>query len=147
MVAVTGIRDLHPDSGPLVRRVITALAQSCEEMRFGGARGVDTLALQAAHATGGNCRLVVVVPGRLHEQPSCARDAAERYAHHIVELRQRLCRDAFLRRNVRLVEGVDLLAAFPDQQGRGGTGHAMREAQRRRIRVQTTIVRKSPVPT
>jgi predicted Rossmann fold nucleotide-binding protein DprA/Smf involved in DNA uptake len=146
VIAVTGIRDLHPDSESAVAGAIAlALAAPATELRFGGARGVDTVALAAAlaarEARGHEARLHVFVPGRATEQPLEALDAIRR-ADLVTELGLPRGRAwTYLKRNEAMLAGADSVLAFTDGRADGGTAATIALAHARGIPV--TLVRVS----
>ena len=85
IVAFTGIRDLGKgDEDAIGRGVFALLARGVTSMRFGGARGADTVALEAA----GDAPIerVVVVPYQVADQPWVAQQAIKRHATRVIEL-------------------------------------------------------------
>lgn len=132
IVAVSGIRALAQESHADVERAIGYLLD-VDGIRFGGADGVDTVALASAlELVDASC--AVIVPGRLADQPAESQRIARR-ASQIVELGLGLSRDAYLRRNDALLEGADMLLAFTDGRRTGGTAHTIRRARRAKIPV------------
>lgn len=111
IVAITGSRDLGPgDEARIEMAMAECLDWACvREIRFGGARGADTVALRAAHDIRGADRLprlVVIVPNELGDQPRDAVAAAQGCADVIVELELGELRpSAFHARNRNLIEG------------------------------------------
>lgn len=137
IVAVSGIRDLAHESHADVERGIGYLID-VDEIRFGGAQGVDTVALAAAiELVDAHSR--VIVPGRLVDQPLESQRVARR-ASEVVEMGMRLDRQAYLRRNDALLEGADLLVAFTNGRISGGTAYTMRRAREAKIAVVTVPV-------
>lgn len=147
-IAVTGSRDLGPKGRQRVRRAVGRVVEIERPgvMLFGGARGVDTEALVAAHRTRRKLgrrspRLVVVVPGRVEDQPRDARDAIRACADEVVELGlPTRFPSSYHRRNQALVEGADALLAFPLARDTRGTYHTVGLARRKRIPVD--VVRR-----
>lgn len=149
-IVITGPRDLitTPGSGGgdvVVRREVAAMvAAPALGVVFGGARGVDTVALEAAGRARGRTKrpyLLVVVPGRVDEQPYPSAVTIREWADEIIELRLPLARPvSFSTRNSRMLveaarrspDGVEpLLAAFPPEHGLqqgGGTYDTIRRA-------------------
>ncbi len=145
---VTGIRDLSRASERAVDRAIAeALERDLDEMRFGGARGTDTVALRAAFAwrqVRGSAKplLRVYVPGRLIEQPAEARAVADRCADAVVGLGLPLQHaSSYLDRNEAMLEGADTLLAFTDGRMQGGTAWTLQRAAERGMEVVTVSVR------
>lgn len=149
IVTISGIRDLDPDCDQDVINGIGALFRhrgpGLTELRFGGARGTDTLALRAAHTYRGDRstpRLVVYLP--------CTRGVAPREARSSLSLADEVIemggnpgdKGSYLRRNVRMTAGADMLLAFADGET-GGTGHAIACARvKGGVEVQVLAVRR-----
>lgn len=144
LVAVSGIRDIEPEDADRV--VAPAMQKVCDdhplEIRFGGARGVDTIALAAAlRYRYRKTQLTIIVPGFLSEQPPIARRVAERALQErhtrLIELELPLnVPTSFTASNIRLLhphkgEKVDALLAFRhSRQGvKGGTLQTMKQAK------------------
>lgn len=113
-------------------------------LRFGGAIGVDSVALNAAHqARRPRHRLIfiVIVPAKLADQPEHARLTALRCADQIIELGfPRGAKWAYLRRNDRLLDGAQRLLAFTDGRQTGGTAYTIERAIQRKLDVQIVRV-------
>ena len=148
-VVVTGARDVGVASVPYVDSMITLIAGSRPAgMVFGGARGVDTIALTAAwraRATGRVPVLVAVVPGRKEQQPPEAQ-VALRLADEIIELGLPLDQPrSYQTRNERMLTEAILrddsetpvVVAFPlDGVEKGGTRNCIHAAQGRGLDVR-----------
>lgn len=141
VVAVTGIRDLDPGSVPDVDLAVVEEARRAGEMRFGGARGSDTVALRAA--CGLDIERVVYVPFRLRDQPEDARHAVRTCASRIVEMRLVRERSSYRRRNEALLRGASLLLAFTDGIDTGGTAWTIRRARALGIPVSVVPVARA----
>ena len=139
ITAISGIRDLHPDSMSVVRKAVTALVLHVPEssphhtLHFGGALGVDSVALQAAFDCHDDAPvptlLYVFVPFTLARQPRAAREVIERCAAMVIALDLPGSASwAYLRRNDRMLAGADRLGAFTDGRLKGGTYYTMRKA-------------------
>jgi len=98
------------------------------EYIFGGARGVDTEALEYLGRTQNAAWRTVIVPNRVADQPAVARGAIGRWADTVVELRNP-GPGRYQIRNVAMVDRGDRLVAFYDFRGRGGTYNAMEYAR------------------
>jgi DNA polymerase III epsilon subunit-like protein len=135
VVAVTGHRYITAEDGATVARVV-AEYPACKWV-FGGAIGVDTVALREARKAGLSW-LEVIVPGTVAQQPPEARRAIEECADSVVEMRARNLRDsaAFMDRNKAMVHAASEVLAFTDG-GPSGTRNAMEYArfQARPVRV------------
>ncbi len=134
VTVVSGIREAHPSAEALVESVMAELCADSAELRFGGASGVDTMALQAVCDV--PVERVVYVPSVLAAQPGAARKVAQRCATRVVELG--LPRGAgwtYLRRNDAMLVGADRLVAFTDGRSSGGTHYTIQAAQRAGLEV------------
>ena len=89
--AVTGHRAISEADADVVRRTIAA--EPAGVWIFGGALGVDTVALRAAREAGLSW-LEVIVPGTVAQQPPEARRAIEECADDVTEMRAGNLRDA-----------------------------------------------------
>lgn len=148
IIAITGIRDLHLDSHPAVASVIQAYVKAFPkaEFRFGGALGVDTVALRAAHAVHlppeenfvrigsqapvRRARCTVIVPFTVADQPYEAATAIRQCAKTVQELKLPRGKQAFLTRNGELIRDADLVLAFTDAKLEGGTHYTMTLARK-----------------
>ncbi len=146
-VAISGLRDLHPEDEAKVEEAILALAQARPSLVIlGGARGTDTLALRALLASGLHQHLLVMVPGTLADQPSEARDAIEenRARLEVRELGLSVSdKRSYLARNRAMLDEADALLAFSDGSSRGGTAYTIGEARRRGLAVEVVRVRRA----
>ena len=145
VVVISGLRDVDPASTSIVEDAVREVfAQYApDELRFGGARGVDTLALLAARAVGVR-RRVVYCPGTVADLPIEAR-AAIGAATEVIELGAApLGKVAFFARNRAMLVGADRLIAFTDGRIGGGTAHALTTA--RKLGLPVTVVRIGAVP-
>lgn len=80
VTAVSGIRDIAPDSFADVELVLAEeVARGVGELRFGGALGVDSIALAAA--CGATAERRVFVPFTLRDQPVEAREVVAASCH------------------------------------------------------------------
>lgn len=136
VVAVTGHRAITAADAEVVdAEVRRMLDEGVTRWVFGGARGVDTVALLAAWGPGREC--TVIVPGTVAQQPPEAREAIRERADHVVELRGNLAsREVYHRRNEALVAAASEVLGFSDG-GPSGTRQCMETAreQRRPVRV------------
>ncbi|MBI2060355.1 MAG: hypothetical protein HYT87_11350 [Nitrospirae bacterium] len=138
-VAFTGRRD----AGPGVREVIGKIVaeeislHAPVELLFGGASGADTIALDEAAKviaelpSEKRTRLVVILPGRLPDQPHDARAVIEQHADEIHQLKLRPCfPSSYRKRNQVLVDRSDRVVAFWDGREKGGTHMTMALARK-----------------
>lgn len=149
-VIVTGARELDAVGSALVDRVIAAVFFSPPlGLIFGGAWGVDTEALVAAHRhrrIRGTCPLVVVVPGTVAQQPRVAAQAIGAYADEVIQLKLDLSRSrSFQVRNERMLtegrlrdpEECPVVVAFPvSGVMTGGTRNCIAAARSRALPVE-----------
>ena len=159
-VVITGIRDLHPEDRPIVEQEMARLVTSgsVQVIIFGGARGVDTLALQNARFIRGSRTsqatpiLFVIVPATVNDQPRKAREIIVSCADEIMEMRLDPDNpDSYHRRNAKMLdralalEGSTrhvLCLAFWDGK-KGGTADCVERAKLRGIPVQVVAVRRA----
>lgn len=138
VTVVSGIRDLAKSSHHVVELATLGAASQADELRIGGALGVDTVALEAACDT--NVRKAVYVPFTVAKQPKAARAAIERCADEIVALKLGSPRNkgAYLQRNYIMLAGAQRLVAFTDGRETGGTAATIRKAKE--LGVETLVV-------
>lgn len=107
IVVVSGIRDLASSSEGAVSDAVLEHAERATEIRFGGALGVDTVALGAV-AEMPAVRKVVYVPFTIADQPASARRAFA-WADEIIQMRlpgtPSTNPGAYLARNRRMLLG------------------------------------------
>ena len=154
IVAITGHRHLLPADAALVTARVEALIYEVRPavVIFGGAVGVDTVALAAAqhhrsHRGGTvrahHSRLVVIVPDVVAAQPHEAREAIRLYADEVVELRNPITSTdqwaAYHARNRVMVDRATHVLGFWDGDTRTGTGSCVAYAARmgREVWVET----------
>lgn len=143
IVAITGHRALTPADEVLVTARVDALIYDVRPSAviFGGAVGVDTVALWAAmrprtkgtvrlHRT----RLVVIVPDTVRAQPHAAREAIRVCADEVVEMRNAITRAdgwaAYHARNREMVDRADAVLGFWTGDHASGTGACLAYARR-----------------
>lgn len=137
VVAVTGHRHItSADAATVEREVAAEVAAGARRWVFGGAIGVDTVALLAAWGPSQHC--TVIVPGTVAQQPAAARKVIETRADDVVEMRAaNLSSSApYMLRNTAMVHASSRVLAFTDG-GPSGTRNAMEYArfQARTVRV------------
>jgi hypothetical protein len=145
ITVVSGIRDLARSSHHTVEHVVHEELQRRDlaVLRFGGALGVDTVALLAAAEARPSVALEVFVPWTISSQPVASREAIQRSGARVVELRLAdRTKAAFLRRNDSMLNGADRLLAFTDGRTTGGTHYTICGANLRRLDVRTIRVAK-----
>lgn len=126
--SITGRRDVKASSIPIIEEKISTL-QNAERINFGGALGVDDIALHAAdRLLPSSVELIVVFPDRIIPERIAGTRAT------CIELKKSITKDdywyAFQFRNEHLVNYSDYLIAFWDGVKRGGTWNAMKYAKR-----------------
>lgn len=138
IAAVTGHRNILSRSAWDVEAAVLDMLPYVKEMRFGGALGVDTIALAAAAAADGNATLRVFCPGRVRDLPRLAQGIAVDHADAFVELQGDPSSAAsYHARNRAMVDGTaglppcDVLLAFSDGRPGGGTQATIDYASRR----------------
>lgn len=124
VIAISGHREGYARSEMF--RGLRALRAN--EYIFGGARGVDSEALDFLGRTQNAAWRTVIVPNRVADQPAVARTAIAAWADDVVELRN-TGPGRFQIRNRAMVDRADRLAAFYDFRGRGGTYNTIEYAR------------------
>lgn len=137
VVMVTGHRHItSADVATVEREVAAEVAAGARRWVFGGAIGVDTVALLAAWGPSQHC--TVIVPGTVAQQPAEARKVIEARADSVVEMcAANLSSSApYMLRNAAMVHASSRVLAFTDG-GPSGTRNAMEYArfQARPVRV------------
>ena len=115
-IAITGHRD-YADPAAMYRGLDRIGAR---QYYFGGARGVDTDALQYISQTQPEAIRTVVVPNTLADQPVEARAAIRQHATNVIELKN-AGPDRYQLRNQFMVNKADKTVGFYNYSGRGGT--------------------------
>ena len=135
-IAITGHRE-YPDRSALFNGLDRLRAR---EYFFGGARGVDSDALQYIARTQPRSIRTVVVPNRVLDQPVQARAMIQRHATRVIELRNTGA-DRYMVRNRFMVDRSTRVHAFYDFRGRGGTYNTIEYARSigRNVTVQPMI--------
>ncbi len=135
-IAITGHR-VYPDRSALFSGLDRFRAR---EYYFGGARGVDSDALQYIARTQPNSIRTVVVPNRVIDQPTGARAVIRANATRVIELRNTGA-DRYMIRNRFMVDRATRLQAFYDYRGRGGTYNTIEYANSigRNVTIQPMI--------
>lgn len=126
VIAITGHR-VYPDPANLYRGLDRLNAR---EYYFGGARGVDTDALNYISRTQPGSVRTVVVPNRVIDQPFISQEAIRLHATRVIELRN-TGSDRYMIRNRFMVDKSTHLRAFYDFRGRGGTYNTIEYARSR----------------
>ena len=130
-IAISGIRDFTADDATLVEKTVAQLlSTSRTELRFGGARGTDTVALvTAGRLAVPNVLLTVIVPSTVSQQPVDAQEVIQKYAHKVVEMKLVLSdKRSYQQRNVALIAEADGLLAFWHGKP-GGTANCINAAR------------------
>lgn len=123
-ITITGHRD-YPDRAALYRGLDKL---SANQYYFGGARGVDSDALEYISKTQPGSIRTVVVPNRVIDQPVVARETIRNHATNVIELRNSGPERYFIR-NRYMVDNSQKTVSFYDFRGRGGTLQTMNYAQ------------------
>lgn len=130
-VMVTGHRHMTN------RKIIAAAVRSCARALgephgwvFGGALGVDTIALEEVTRAGVAAHTIVVLPNTLAHAPVASRAAIEACRPTIIELHMDPSnRASYLRRNDYMLDMSRHVLAFYDGDPRSGTGYTVRRAE------------------
>ena len=115
VVMVTGHRHItSADVATVEREVAAEVAAGARRWVFGGAIGVDTVALLAAWGPSQHC--TVIVPGTVAQQPPDARAAIEARADDVVEMGARNLRtaEAYHARDRMMCHRASRVLAFLD---------------------------------
>ncbi len=131
-IAITGNRNIqNPD---IIYDVMAEVLTSADvdEVLFGGAKGVDSYALQYCYdiikETGQKCVLSVIVPFTIDDQPKSSISIIKKCSDNVIEMKQDFSKFAYLRRNNELVNRADLVIAFWDGKD-GGTKYTIKKAK------------------
>jgi len=124
IIGITGHRN-YPDRAALIRGLDNLRGR---EYVFGGARGVDTDALEYISKTQPRSIRTVIVPNRVINQPAISQTAIKNYSTNIIELRNTGA-NRFQLRNQAIVDRSTHLRAFYDFRGRGGTYNTIQYAK------------------
>lgn len=132
-IAITGHR-IYPDRSQLFRGLDQLRAK---QYYLGGAKGIDTDALEYLGRTQPNTQRTVVVPNRLANQPVSTQVITKRYSTQIIELKN-TGSDRYMIRNRYMVDRADHLRAFYDHRGSGGTYNTINYARAQGKQVSIT---------
>ncbi len=146
ITVVSGIRDVDPEWIPDIELAMAGEVAVSREIRFGGALGVDTFALEAVCKVR-RLRRVVYVPFKLRDQPRATLPAIDHCSTRVIELNLPRSKDAYLQRNRAMLKGADRLLAFWDGRHSGGTWWTIKEAHKMRLPVQVVSVTGSRTQT
>lgn len=124
IIAITGHRNFT-DVGALYRGLDRTNAR---QYIFGGARGIDSRALEYVGKTRPYSMRTVVVPNQLSHQPYQARVVISKYATNIVELRN-TGYNRYQLRNEYMVNKSSAVRAFYDYRPTGGTYNTIQYAR------------------
>lgn len=131
-ISITGTRSAKNKHASKIYETLSGFIEHFkpEKMYFGGALGVDTIALMLSKKitleVGINTELIVVFPDTKHQAPIDAAHAAVDYADDIIELENKIIREngykSYRTRNEYLVDHCDMLIGFPkDNNPRSGS--------------------------
>lgn len=137
IIVFSGIRDLIPESYANVELAVLDSAIIANELRFGGAIGSDTIALDTACDIDVRSVLHVFVPWTIKDQPKRTQEVIAR-ADVISELKLPRHNGAYLTRNDVMLKGANQLIAFTDGREDGGTAYTIKRAQA--VNVPTEII-------
>jgi hypothetical protein len=142
IASITAHRDLAPSDAAVIQGAMQTLVAhpSVDAIYFGGARGGDTIALQAAlyFRQGQRPWLTVVVPDRVEKQP-VETHFWTRKADEVIELRNEITKadyfQSFTIRDRYLVDVATYLVAFFNDNYKTGTGKTVRMAEKDGLQV------------
>lgn len=142
-IGITGHRDIGEGKAWDVRAKMCEIVEATPKtMIFGGARGVDTIALEWAHyyreaVKSKTPSLIVIVPGKVKDQPTYAAKIIRKCADGIIEMGLDMANPkSYRERNERIVGMADLVVAFWNGIARGGTWHCKQTAQSSGVEVE-----------
>lgn len=124
IIAIAGHRD-YPDRAALYRGLDGLRAR---QYYFGGARGVDSDALEYLSRTQPGSIRTVVVPNRVIDQPLSSRAIIKQHATEVIELNNAGA-DRYMIRNRYMVDHSTRVHAFYDFRGSGGTFNTIEYAR------------------
>lgn len=124
IIAITGHR-VYPDRAALYRGLDR---MSARQYYFGGARGVDSDALEYISKTQPQSIRTVVVPNKVSDQLRSSQIMIKRHASNVIELKN-TGRNRFMVRNRYMVDKSTKLNAFYDFRGKGGTYNTIEYAR------------------
>lgn len=130
-IAITGSREIK--NADIIYDVMCEVLTSTDidEIFFGGAVGVDSIALQYIYdileSINKFCRLTVIVPFTVSKQPKSVIPIIYKYSNKIIEMKQSFSKYAYLKRNDELVRHACLVIAFWDGRD-GGTKYTINKA-------------------
>jgi len=125
IIAITGHR-YYPDRAALYRGLDGLRAR---QYYLGGARGVDTDALEYLSRTQPKSIRTVVVPNRVIDQPLYSQTIINKNASNIIELKN-YGPDRYMIRNRYMVDHSTKVNAFYDFRGSGGTFNTIEYSKR-----------------
>lgn len=124
IIAITGHRD-YPDRAALYGGLDDMKA---DHYYFGGARGIDSDALEYISRTQPGSERTVVVPNRVIDQSFEAQRIIKQHATNVIELRN-TGPDRYMIRNEYMVDKSTEVRAFYDFRGKGGTHNTIEYAR------------------
>lgn len=145
ITAFSGIRDLAQESYGAVEMSVLDAAVTSDELRFGGAMGSDTVALDVACDIDVRSVLHVFVPWTVKDQPKRVQDTIK-HADIVTELGLPKNNEAYLIRNKVILTGADQLIAFTDSREEGGTAYTIKHALAVNIPVEIVLVKGTKNP-
>lgn len=134
-IGITGHR-LYPDRAAVFRGLDRLNARA---YNLGGARGIDSDALEYLSRTKPGVRLNVICPNRVRNQPAAARAAIDRYATNVIELKN-AGPARYQIRNKYIVDHSDRMVAFYDGRGSGGTYNTINYARAQGRPLETILL-------
>lgn len=124
VIGITGQR-VYADRGALFQGLDRLKAN---RYLLGGARGIDSDALEYLAKTQPGSSRTVVVPNRIGNQPAAAQQTTARYASEVIELKN-TGPDRYQIRNKYIVDNSNRMAAFTDGRKSGGTFNTIQYAK------------------
>jgi len=124
IITITGHR-IYPDRASLYQGLDRIHAK---QYYFGGARGIDSDALEYLARTQTASIKTVVVPNRVIDQTFSSREIMRLYADEIIELKN-TGPERYMIRNKFMVDRSTRVEAFYDFRGHGGTFNTIRYSE------------------
>jgi hypothetical protein len=147
IVAITGSRVVSLQGREKIHRIMKEVVEdrNVKAIRFGGAEGSDTIALEAALLTrkGTKPKLTVLLPNRLSDQPTETHNITLR-ADEVIELGRHITSgdgfQSYHLRNDDLIHPANVVVAFWNGKDASGTLSVIRKAGKAQKKLRTVII-------
>lgn len=150
-IGITGNREVTSGDILLIKEAMKTICldKNVKSVRFGGARGTDTIALNYSlmfkkEFSRDDLQLIVYLPDMLEKQPKSTWEITSQ-ADEVVEMKNEIKREdgwaSFRKRNEKIVsEPTNLLIAFWDGQIPSGTYDCMNKAKEKNVQIKTITI-------